>query len=143
MSSPALTGLAVPQPSSRQAAGWIGGWAAHLLALSANEYDKATKFFMCYDAVWDTDSSEAGGGYDVFGEGTAKLLLTRNKADYNWDGSVSAGDIGAFAGAYLSTTDGPSGRYRSDADFNNDGSVNAGDIGGFAGRYGTDCSFGD
>lgn len=122
---------------------WWTGWPGYTIPIgkSANN-QAATRFLMIYDAMWDTDSSGDGiTTYDVYGTGRAKLLLTRNKADLNYDGTVSASDIGPFSGAYGSTS-GLNSTYNPDADMNASGKVDASDIGPFSGRYGSDCSYG-
>jgi hypothetical protein len=91
-----------------------------------------------YYASWDTDSSD-GVTADLHGVGRAKLDLTRNKADLNYDGTVNFQDIGPFSGAYGSSSGQP--LYNPDADFNGDGKVDFQDIGPLSGRYGSDCSY--
>jgi hypothetical protein len=119
--------------------GWWTGWPTMTAPLAAHETTPATKFLMLYGAAWDTDSS--GAGYDVLGYGRAKLFLTRNKADLNYDGTVNFQDIGPFSGAYGSTS-GIQGNYNAEADFNIDGKVNFQDIGPLSSRYGSNCSYG-
>jgi len=77
----------------------------------------------------------------VYGLGHAKMLVTKNKADLNYDGTVNFQDIGPFSGAYGSTSGTPGSLYNADCDFNADGLVDFKDIGPLSGRYGSDCSY--
>jgi hypothetical protein len=92
---------------------------------------------MIYCARWDTDSDAA---METGGFGFAKVELTRNKADLNFDGTVNFSDIAPFSTAYGSTS-GVSANYNPDADFNSDGKVDFSDISPLSTRYGSDCSF--
>jgi len=129
--------LGLSGPSTRVAPNWVTGWPSYVMGLAPSPTDTPTAFLLLYDAVWDTDSS--GAGYDAFGGGHAVLLLSRNKADFNLDGTVNFQDIGPFSGAYGSKVGEPA--YSAAADFNGDGEVNFQDIGPLSGRYGTDCSY--
>jgi len=129
--------LGVSAPSLRVAPYWQTGWLTYVMGLTDSPTKPATQFLMLYDAVWDTDSS--GSGYDDFGGGHAILSLSRNQADFNFDGTVNFQDIGPFSGAYGSKVGEPA--YNAAADFNGDGEVNFQDIGPLSGRYGTDCSY--
>jgi hypothetical protein len=60
------------------------------------------------------------------------LLIKHNSADISADGVANLGDIGIFAGDYVSAY-----QFRSDLTF--DGAVNLGDVGALASGIGTSC----
>ena len=131
---PGLSGPSLRTKGSEASRNWV----AATLGLKAKQTDPATQFATFYYAHWDTNSD---GAMDSFGMGHAKLLLTRNKADLNYDGTVNFQDIGPFSGAYGSTSGTPGSLYNVDCDFNADGKIDFKDIGPLSGRYGTDCSY--
>ena len=113
-------------------------WIAATLALKPNQTDPATQFATFYYAFWDTNSD---GTQDSEGIGRAKLLMTRNKADLNFDGTVSFSDVSLFSGSFGSSSGQPG--YNPDADLNKDGKVDFLDAAQLSGRYGSDCSYGE
>jgi len=119
-----------------------GAWAGYIhsaLPLASSMTAPTTKAALFYEAMWDTDSSHGGDGYLTFGTGRAKFFMTKNKADLNYDGTVSAQDIAPFSAAYNSSVGQPA--FNADCDFNGDGKVNAQDIAPFSARYGAGCSY--
>jgi hypothetical protein len=132
-----LSGLSGPSLHAYMYPSTWRSWYAHPIGLVNNQTDPSAAFVMLYFAAWDTDSSD--GEADIMGVGRAKLWLTRNKADLNYDGTVNFQDIGPFSGAYGSSSGQP--LYNPDADFNGDGKVDFQDIGPLSGRYGSDCTY--
>lgn len=141
ISASLLSGIGLPGqsgPSLRtHLAYWQIGWPGKSLPLKPNLTDPATQFIVLYNAGWDTDSS--GFGYGMIGIGRAKLLMTRNKSDLNYDGTVNLVDVAIISGSY-GYSSGHSG-YNADADLNGDGRVDFNDATMLSARYGTDCSF--
>jgi len=131
-------GLSGPSLRARVKDGWRG-FTPNVLPLNADRLAASSKFVMFYRAAWDTDSSSNGDYNDVLGTGRAKLFITKNKADLNYDGTVSAQDIAPFSAAYNTSVGQPA--FNADCDFNNDGKVNAQDIAPFSARYGAGCSY--
>jgi len=135
-----LSGIGLPGqsgPSLRtHLAYWQIGWPGKSLPLKPALNEPATQFVVFYNAGWDTDSS--GAGYDLIGIGRAKLLMTRNKGDLNYDGTVDFTDVAILSGSF-GRSSGQSG-YNAEADLNRDGRVDFLDAGILSSRYGTDCS---
>jgi hypothetical protein len=137
LSAIGLNGLSGPSLRSYSPTSTWRSWYGFPVGLQSSQQTPSARFALIYYASWDTDSSD--GTFDVQGLGRAKMDMTRNKADLNYDGTVNFQDIGPFSGAYGSSSGQP--LYNPDADFNSDGKVDFQDIGPLSGRYGSDCSF--
>jgi hypothetical protein len=140
LSSKDMPGLSGPSLRARTLE-WYENWTNGVLTLQSSQYDASTQFLLLVIPQWDTDSSDASSydGQDTGGLNRAKLFITRNKADFNYDGTVSSADLLDLSATYGKTS-GETG-YNPDCDLDGNGQVGSSDLLDLSARYGTDCSF--
>lgn len=98
----------------------------HLITLKAREQDTATQWFVLYTGCWPS----RGLGY-------AKLMITAQKGDLNYDGKCDFADLPIFSGAF-GTSLGDAG-YNVDADMDGNNKVDFQDLPLFSGYFGQQC----
>jgi hypothetical protein len=102
---------------------------AQAVALASRESSTATRWLMPYGGVWNSGAN-TGWGY-------AKLMITGQKGDLNYDGKLDSGDITALSNAWNSS-DGD-GNWNPDADLDGSGKVDSGDLTDFSNNWLGQC----
>jgi len=99
------------------------------IALKARESDTATQWFCPYGGNWNA-SAYIGWGY-------AKLMITAQKGDLNYDGKCDFNDLNALSAAWNSTKDGPG--WNADADLDGDDKVDFNDLSPLSNVWNKQC----
>jgi hypothetical protein len=99
------------------------------IPLSAREQDTATQFLMVYTACWN-DPVDCGVGF-------AKLMITGQKGDLNYDGKTDFNDLPLLSGTWNASLG--DGNYNPDGDLNGDNKVDFNDLPTLSGYWNGQC----